>query len=115
MSRSDLGQIIANLLDNSIYWLTRHHGDGKGGKIDIQLTTLKHGFKIRFSDDGPGVAEEDAERIFDAEFSRKPNGMGLGLFIARQVIESYGKLVYCNDCKLPGAGFEASFEERVGL
>jgi C4-dicarboxylate-specific signal transduction histidine kinase len=27
MSRSDLGQIIANLLDNSIYWLTRHHGD----------------------------------------------------------------------------------------
>jgi len=115
MSRSDLGQIIANLLDNSIYWLTQHHGDGKGGKIDIQLTSLKHGFRILFSDDGPGVAEEDVERIFDAEFSRKPNGMGLGLFIARQVIEPYGKLIYRDDCKLPGAGFEASFEERVGL
>lgn len=115
MSRSDLGQIIANLLDNSIYWLTRHHGDGKGGKIDIQVTTLKHGFRIRFSDDGPGVAEEDVERIFDPEFSRKPDGMGLGLFIARQVIEPYGKLIYRDDCKLPGACFEASFEERVGL
>lgn len=115
MSRSNLGQIIANLLDNSIYWLTRHHGDGKGGKIDIQVTTLKHGFRIRFSDDGPGVAEEDVERIFDQEFSRKPNGMGLGLFIARQVIDPYGKLIYRDDCKLAGACFEASFEERVGL
>jgi len=115
MSRSNLGQIIANLLDNSIYWLTRHHGDGKGGKIDIQVTTLKHGFRIRFSDDGPGVDEEDIERIFDQEFSRKPNGMGLGLFIARQVIEPYGKLIFRDDCKLPGACFEATFEERVGL
>jgi hypothetical protein len=115
MSRSNLGQIIANLLDNSIYWLTRHHGDGKGGKIDIKVTILKHGFRIRFSDDGPGVAEEDVERIFDQEFSRKPNGMGLGLFIARQVIEPYGKLIFRDDCKLPGACFEASFEERVGL
>ncbi|MCP4263584.1 MAG: ATP-binding protein, partial [Planctomycetes bacterium] len=94
MSRSNLGQIIANLLDNSIYWLTRHHGDGKGGKIDIHVTTLKNGFRIRFSDDGPGVAEEDVELIFDQEFSRKPHGMGLGLFIARQVIEPYGKLIY---------------------
>ncbi len=115
MSRSNLGQIIANLLDNSIYWLTRYHGDGKGGKIDIQVTTLKHGFRVRFSDDGPGVIEEDVERIFDPEFSRKPNGMGLGLFIARQVIEPYGKLIYRNDCKLSGACFEATFEQRVGL
>jgi len=115
MSRANLGQIIANLLDNSIYWLTRHHGDGKGGRIDIQVTILKHGFRIRFSDDGKGVAEEDLELIFDQEFSRKPHGMGLGLFIARQVIEPYGKLIYRDDCKLPGACFEASFEERVGL
>jgi hypothetical protein len=115
MSRSDLGQILANLLDNSVYWLTQHHGDGKGGKIDIHVTTLKHGFRIRFCDDGPGVAEEDRERIFDQEFSRKPNGMGLGLFIARQLIERYGNLIYRDDCKLPGACFEASFEQGVGL
>ena len=115
MSRSNLGQIVANLLDNSVYWLTRHHGDGKGGKIEIRITSLKHGFRLRLSDDGPGIAEEDVERIFDPEFSRKPNGMGLGLFIARQVIEHYGKLLCRNDCKLPGACFEASFEKSVGL
>lgn len=114
-SRSSLGQIIANLLDNSIYWLTQHHGDGKGGKIEIRLTNLKHGFRLRISDDGPGVAAEDRERIFDAEFTRKANGIGLGLFIARQVIESYGKLLYRDDGPLPGACFEATFERSVGL
>jgi signal transduction histidine kinase len=115
MSRSNLGQVVANLLDNSVYWLTRHHGDGKGGKIDIRLTELKHGFRILFADDGPGIPPEDRDRVFDAEFSRKPHGMGLGLFIARQVIEIYGKLVYRDDGPLGGACFEASFEERVGL
>ncbi len=115
MARSNLGQIIANLIDNSIYWLTRHHGDGKGGRIDIRLSLLKHGFRIQFSDDGPGVPEEDREVIFDQYFSRKSNGMGLGLYIARQVIEPYGKLVYRDDGKLPGACFEATFEQRVGL
>lgn len=115
MSRSNLGQIIANLLDNSIYWLTRHHGDGKGGHIEIRLTELKHGFRIVLADDGPGIPPEDQVRVFDAEFSRKPNGMGLGLFIARQVIEMYGKLVYRDDGPLNGACFEANFEQRVGL
>jgi signal transduction histidine kinase len=115
MSRSNLGQIIANLLDNSIYWLTRHHGDGKGGKIEIRLTELKHGFRILFSDNGPGIPRGDQARVFDAEFSRKPNGMGLGLFIARQVIEMYGKLIYRDDGPLKGACFEATFEQRVGL
>lgn len=115
MSRSNLGQVIANLLDNSIYWLTQHHGDGKGGTLQIRVTNLKQGFRILFSDDGPGVPPEDRERIFDQEFSRKPNGMGLGLFIARQVIEMYGKLIYRDDGPLSGACFEVSFEQRVGL
>lgn len=115
MPRSNLGQIVANLLDNSLYWITRHHGDGKGGLIVIELERLDHGFRIRMSDDGPGVPEEDRERIFEPEFSRKPNGMGLGLFIAREVIEPYGRLVYREDGELPGACFEALFEQRVGL
>jgi signal transduction histidine kinase len=115
MTRSALGQIVANLLDNSVYWLTRHHGDGKGGRIDITLNVLDHGFAIKHNDDGPGINESNRESIFDPYFSTKENGMGLGLFIARQVIEPYGKLIYRDDCKLPGACFEATFERQVGL
>ena len=115
MTRSALGQVLANLLDNSVYWLTRHHGDGKGGNIDITLRMLEHGFCVRFCDDGPGVEESNRERIFDPYFSTKENGMGLGLYVARQVIEPYGKLFYRDDCRLSGACFEASFEKQVGL
>jgi hypothetical protein len=115
MTRSALGQVLANLLDNSVYWLTRHHGDGKGGNIDITLRILEHGFCVRFCDDGPGVEESNRERIFDPYFSTKENGMGLGLYVARQVIEPYGKLIYRDDCRLSGACFEASFEKQVGL
>jgi len=115
MSRAALGQTIANLLDNAIYWLAHHHGEAGGGRIDIRLTTLKHGFRITVADDGPAVPEEDRERVFDMNFSRKPNGMGLGLYIARQVIQNYGRLVYRDDGPLPGACFEATFDHNVGL
>jgi len=115
MTRSALGQVLANLLDNSVYWLTRHHGDGKGGEIDITLRTREHGFSILFCDDGAGIDEANRERAFDPYFSTKENGIGLGLYVARQVIEPYGKLIYRDDCRLSGAGFEATFEKQVGL
>jgi len=114
MSRAGLGQIVANMIDNSIFWLIRDKGAGHGGRIQVKLEVLEHGFRLLFSDDGPGVPEEDRSRIFEPYFSRKPNGMGLGLYIARLVIEPYGKLVYRDDCGLPGACFEATFERRVG-
>ena len=103
------------MLDNSVYWLTRHHGDGKGGKIDITLKSLDNGFSIVFCDDGPGIEESNRERIFDPYFSTKENGMGLGLYVARQVMEPYGKLLYRDDGKLSGVCFEAKFEKQVGL
>lgn len=115
MSRAALGQIVANLIDNSIYWIVRERGAGRGGRIQVRVRRLEHGFRLLFCDDGPGVAEEDRGRIFEPYFTRKPTGMGLGLYIARLVIEPYGKLTYGDECSLPGACFDASFERGVGL
>ncbi len=116
MSRGALGQVLANLLDNSIYWIIRHKGPGAGGQIHVRLKRLSGGFAIRVSDDGPGIEEQDQSRIFEPYFTRKPNGIGLGLYIARLVMEPYGKLVCRGSAQhLPGACFEARFERRVGL
>lgn len=115
MSRSNLGQIVANILDNSIYWLTRSHGDGNGGIINIKLESTTGGFNILINDNGTGVDEKDRELIFDQSFSTKPNGMGLGLYISRQIIEPYGRLIYRDDCYISGACFELIFERKVGL
>lgn len=117
MSRAGLGQIIANLIDNSIYWIMDEKGSGNGGEIDVRIEKLEHGFQILYSDDGPGVPDEDQSRIFEPYFSTKRggSGMGLGLYICRLIVEPYGKIVYRDDIgKLAGACFEISFERRVG-
>lgn len=115
MARACLGQVMANLIDNAVYWIVRGKGEGSGGRISVRIEPLAHGFRLTFCDDGPGVPDEHRTRIFEPYFTTKPNGIGLGLYIARLVMEPYGKLVYRDDCDLPGACFEASFERKVGL
>jgi hypothetical protein len=115
MARAALGQVLANLVDNAIFWLIRGKGSGKGGMIEAKIEHLDHGFSVVISDDGPGVTEEDRSKIFEPYFSRKPNGIGLGLYIARLVIEPYGRLVYNEVGILGGATFEADFDHGVGL
>ena len=115
MSRAVLDQILYNVTDNAIFWIAQQHGQGKGGRIQVQLLRSAAGFRILFSDDGTGISEEDRTRIFEPYFTTKPNGMGLGLHIARMVIEPYGKLFLREEGDLPGACFEALFERNVGL
>lgn len=114
MSKASLSQIMVNLIDNAIYWVTKERGTGGGGRIHVLIKRTKGGFRILLSDDGPGVPGEDISRIFEPYFTRKPAGTGLGLYIARLLIEPYGKLLYRKDCELPGACFEAVFERSVG-
>lgn len=115
MSRAVLAQLLANLIDNSVYWLVREKGPGGGGHIHVRWQRLDHGFTLRVSDDGPGVREEDRARIFEPYFSRKPDGIGLGLYISRLLVEPYGHLEYREEGDLPGACFEAVFERNVGF
>jgi signal transduction histidine kinase len=115
MSKAALSQVLANLVDNAIYWVTKKYGSGQGGHIHATLIRIESGFSVTISDDGPGVAEEDRERIFEPYYTTRPSGIGLGLYIARLVIEPYGKLIYREGETLAGASFEAQFEKGVGL
>lgn len=115
MSRASLGQVLANLVDNAIFWLIRGREATDNRKILAKVTSRPGGFDLAISDNGPGVPEEDRNDIFEPYFTRKPNGIGLGLYIARLVIEPYGHLVYRDDSPLGGACFEAVFERGVGV
>lgn len=114
MSRAVIGQVLANLTDNSIYWISKSKGAGNGGHIHVAIEPSPGGFRLRFSDDGPGVEPRDVPHIFDSYFTRKSGGAGLGLYIARLVVEPYGKVAYRDDCALPGACIEVTFEKSVG-
>ena len=75
--------VFVNLVDNAIFWLENSNNIRK-----IALDT--DGLDLLVSDTGPGVPTRDAESIFDAGFTRKPGGRGLGLNISRQALRANG-------------------------
>lgn len=109
-----LTQILSNLLDNARRYTTA------GGAITIDLRTGDHTAEVTVTDTGPGVPDDERDRIFerlvrlDAGRDRDHGGAGLGLPIARALARAHGGTLAC----LPhegGAQFRLSlpFEGRL--
>ena len=63
---------------------------GRGGAIDVVVEAqAEHGARIRVSDDGPGIPRETRSRIFDPGYTTKPGGWGIGLPLARRIVEEW--------------------------
>jgi signal transduction histidine kinase len=81
---SQLGQVILNLLFNAI------EAAPDGGRIRITTKTLPNGHvEAGIWNSGPGLSEELTERVFEPFFSTKATGTGLGLPIARMIIDKH--------------------------
>ncbi len=81
-------QVFLNLLRNAEEVLPR------GGRIVIMTDLLVEDgvsrMRIRFADNGPGIAAKDRDNIFEPFYSTKASGFGLGLAIARKILEQHG-------------------------
>ncbi|HZU59975.1 MAG TPA: HAMP domain-containing sensor histidine kinase, partial [Solirubrobacteraceae bacterium] len=87
--RTQLGQLLENLLSNAIKF-----GPRRAGRVTLNVSRVRGAWRIAVSDQGPGIPEEDQERIFEA-FCRLPgrrqeSGSGLGLAICRRVADAHG-------------------------
>jgi two-component system nitrogen regulation sensor histidine kinase NtrY len=71
-----------------------------GGELRRRTAREDGGVAIRVDDDGPGV--EDADRIFEPHYTTKVKGLGLGLAIARQIVEEHGGTIRAES--VPGKG-----------
>jgi signal transduction histidine kinase len=60
---------------------------GRGGRIYIASSRVPEGVRIRVADDGPGIPRELRARVFEPGFSTKDHGWGVGLALARRIIE----------------------------
>ena len=105
-------QLLINLMDNSVYWLKSKRT--KSPEIKIEIDGVK--CQLIFSDNGPGVWSKDVNYIFDAFFTTKGlKGRGLGLYIARQLLERYDYhieyIIKNKDKVLSGANFLINFGE----
>ena len=77
--------VFINLADNSLYWFGRAEAESDRR---IELDARDH--ILIYSDTGPGIGVDVADRVFDFGFTTRPGGSGLGLAIARQVLERAG-------------------------
>jgi signal transduction histidine kinase len=93
---------IHNIVMNGGYWALK-----AGKPATVKFSNAFGGFVI--SDSGHGVPERDRDRLFDPGFSRRPMGRGLGLYIARSCLRSFGYDLELLDSlalgALPGANF----------
>ena len=63
------------------------------GARDLLISSGKaerDGVLVAVMDSGPGLASADLERLFDAFYTTKPGGLGMGLSICRSIIEAHG-------------------------
>ncbi|MCC6319129.1 MAG: HAMP domain-containing histidine kinase [Gemmatimonadaceae bacterium] len=73
---------LESLLKNAIDALA-----GRGGRVQVTVERTPEAVRLVVADDGPGVPRELRRRIFDAGFSTKQNGWGLGLALTRRIVQ----------------------------
>jgi signal transduction histidine kinase len=87
-------QVLCNLLDNALHFVP------EGGEIILSAREVEETLEIGVEDNGPGVAPDDLERIFDRFYRSDPSrqrddgGSGLGLAIARSIVEKHGGRIW---------------------
>ena len=114
--RDRLGQVICNLLTNAIKFTPR------AGRVGVELSVVKQGgcadasAEIRISDTGMGITADFLPHVFDrfrqAEAANAAGGLGLGLAIARHIVELHGGTIQAESA---GAGQGATFIVRLPL
>lgn len=85
-----LEQVLNNLLTNAVKFTPA------GGKVDLRVVDGIGEVVVEVIDDGPGIAPGEVERVFDGQFGRRPGdeGAGLGLYIARRIVEAHGGRIW---------------------
>jgi len=100
-------QLLWILVDNAF----KHTRDG--GRIELRLENGNRAVRLAVADDGPGIPNEDLERIFErfyqSDAARSGEGTGLGLAIARWIAQEHGGRVFAANNPRGGAAFTVEF------
>jgi signal transduction histidine kinase len=95
-----LEQVLTNLVDNAIKY------SPAGGPVDVRVSVRGGAVRLAVRDRGIGIPPEHRDRIFDrfhqAHQERRLGGMGLGLYISRQIVELHGGTLACEHSSAAG-------------
>jgi signal transduction histidine kinase len=103
--RVQLQQVILNLILNAVQAMSRV----SEGPRELLISTGQEasgGMLVSVQDSGPGLNLETLDRLFDAFYTTKPDGMGMGLSICRSIVEAHGGRLWASRKVGPGATFQ---------
>jgi signal transduction histidine kinase len=102
--RVQLQQVVLNLVLNAVE--AASHSGAERHEVSVVSSPGGAGYVVvTVRDSGPGIPPEHVDRVFDAFFTTKPGGIGIGLAISRSIIEAHGGRLWADG----GAGRGAAF------
>jgi PAS domain S-box-containing protein len=110
--RDKLAQVVRNLLSNAL------KVSSPGGQVNVVIESLDERLTLRVVDQGPGIPEDELERIFDkfVQSSRTntgAGGTGLGLAICREVVARHNGRIWAENVLPPGAAVSVELPRTV--
>jgi signal transduction histidine kinase len=105
-------QVLTNLVGNAIKFT-------EVGEVGVQVTSANGTFMVAVSDTGTGIGEADQQKVFeefqqaDSSSTRKKGGTGLGLTIAKKIIEMHGGRIWVESSLGTGSTFQFTLPVRV--
>ena len=102
--RVQLQQVVLNLILNAVEAMS----EVSEGSRELSISTDKAdagAILVKVSDSGPGLPQANPERIFDAFYTTKTSGLGMGLSICRSIVEAHGGRLWATPNEPRGAVF----------
>jgi len=100
-----MAQVLGNLLSNALRYTL------EGGSVTLAASLLEYEVEIRIQDTGPGIRAEDIQHVFDRFYradksrQRDSGGLGLGLAIAKSIVENHGGRIWAESPDDSGTTF----------
>jgi len=106
--RTQLIRVVTNLVKNAIQAIP----ETKDPKIVVSVFSDAEQVNIIVSDNGIGISEENKQRIFEPKFTTKTSGMGLGLGMVKNIVETYnGNITFTSESG-KGTTFKVTFPKE---
>jgi len=103
--RVQLQQVLLNLILNAAEAMSTNKDSPR--LLSIRTERVEpSGLRVAVHDTGVGIDSQQVERLFDAFYTTKPNGLGMGLSICRSIVEAHGGRLWATPNDGPGATFQ---------